>query len=137
MVDKKITQIIHANLKEYVKDGEVVFAPSNGILRYIFTVFVYCFEVTYYFMDDFYQIKSETVINNEIKTVTLLTKSKQFRNDIRLTLKNLKLSRKIFENHVVAFCVLIRKIMKERDNTDHLAEAYVPNLKFDGIFIGC
>ena len=86
-------------------------------------------------MDSFYRIRFEIMINNEIKDVIFLTKSKKFRKDIKSMLKTLKISRKTFDNHISAFTAYLSKILKQFKNLSCLEEMYTPNLRFDGIFI--
>ena len=50
-------------------------------------------------------------------------------------LKDLKLSRKVFENHINAFSAHIRKILEKYQYLNYFEETYISDLKFDGIFI--
>lgn len=50
-------------------------------------------------------------------------------------IKNLKLSRKVFENHINAFSAHIRKILEKYEYLNYFEETYISDLKFDGIFI--
>lgn len=135
MVDNKIIQIIYTNLKEYVKFEDIKYFPSNGLAKYIFNVSDYHFEISYEFIDNFYRIKLEKKHNNLLQNIVFLTKSKKFQKDIKSMLKDLKLSRKVFENHINAFSAHIRKILEKYQYLNYFEETYISDLKFDGIFI--
>lgn len=135
MVDNKIIQIIYTNLKEYVKIEDIKYFPSNGLAKYIFNVSDYHFEISYEFIDNFYRIKLEKKHNNLLQNIVFLTKSKKFQKDIKSMLKDLKLSRKVFENHINAFSAHIRKILEKNQYLNYFEETYISDLKFDGIFI--
>lgn len=135
MVENKIVQIVFENLKEYIALEDINFSLSHGVFKYTFNISNYYFEISYNFMDSFYRIRFEIMINNEIKDVIFLTKSKKFRKDIKSMLKTLKISRKTFDNHISAFTAYLSKILKQFKNLSCLEEMYTPNLRFDGIFI--
>lgn len=135
MVDNKIIQIIYTNLKEYVNIEDIKYLPSNGLAKYIFNVSDYHFEISYEFIDNFYRIKLEKKHNNLLQNIVFLTKSKKFQKDIKLMLKDLKLSRKLFENHINVFCNYISKNLEKYECLNHLVETYNSDLRFDGIFI--
>ena len=135
MVDNKIIQIIYTNLKEYVKIDDIKYFPSNGLAKYIFNVSDYHFEISYEFIDNFYRITLEKKHNNLLQNIIFLTKSKKFQNDIKLMLRYLKLSRKVFENHISAFSTYIGEILEKSESLNYFEETYIPDLKFDGIFI--
>lgn len=135
MVDNRIIQIIHAYLKEYVNIDNIKIFPSNTLMKYIFNIFDYYFEISYDFIDNFYRIKLEKNHNNQLQNIIFLTKSKKFQKDIKLMLKDLKLSRKAFENHINAFCAYVRKILEKDKCLNFIEETYISDLKFDGIFI--
>lgn len=50
-------------------------------------------------------------------------------------LKDLKTSKKKFENHINVFTILISKVLEAYEDLDYLKETYISDLKFDGIFI--
>lgn len=135
MVDNKIIQIIYTNLKDYVNIDDIKYFPSNGIAKYIFNVSDFHFEISYEFIDNFYRIKLEKKHNNQLQDIVFLTKSKKFQNDIKLMLKDLKLSRKVFENHINAFCSYLIKILEKYEDLNYLEKTYNSDLRFDGIFI--
>ncbi len=135
MVENKIIQIIHTNLEEYVKNDDIKVFPSNGLLKYIFNTSDYCFEIAYDYIDNFYRITLEKKHNNQIQNIIFLTKSKKFQKDIKFNLRDLKLSRKIFENHIIAFTIFLSKLLKQYKNLNYLEETYISDLKFDGIFL--
>ena len=135
MVDNRIIQIIYTNLKDYVIMEDIKYLPSNGLAKYIFNVSDYHFEISYEFIDNFYRIKLEKKHNNLLQNIVFLTKSKKFQKDIKSMLKDLKLSRKVFENHINAFSAHIRKILEKYQYLNYFEETYISDLKFDGIFI--
>ena len=135
MVDNKIIQIICTNLKEYTIIDDVKAFLSNGSLKYTFRISDCYFEITYSLTDNFYRIKLEKIINNETKDVIFLTKSKRFQKDIKLKLKNLKLSKKVFENHIYVFTNYISEILKKYENLNYFDQTYISDMKFDGYFI--
>ena len=135
MVENKVIQIVFSNLKEYVKVEDINFFPSYGVLKYIFVISGYYFEITYDFVDAFYRIKLERVNNDGSRDIIFLTKSKRFQKDIKLALKRLNLSRKSFENHINAITMFIGDILARREGLNYFCETYVCDLKFDGIFI--
>ena len=135
MVENKIIQIIFDNLKKYIKNENIKFYCSNGNLKYIFNIDSYTFEIIYVFMDDFYRIKLEKVINNEITNIIFLTKSKKFQHDIKVVLKALKISRKSFDNHISAFTTYISQLLNQHNDLSCLESMYISDLRFDGIFI--
>lgn len=135
MVDDIIIQIIYTNLKDYVNMEDIKYLPSNGLAKYIFNVSDYHFEISYEFIDNFYRIKLEKKHNNLLQNIVFLTKSKKFQKDIKSMLKDLKLSRKVFENHINAFSAHIRKILEKYEYLNYFEETYISDLKFDGIFI--
>ena len=87
-------------------------------------------------MDNYYTIRLEKYVHNRITDVVFLTKSKKFKKDIKLTFKELKLSKKVFENHINAFCVYLSKVLEKYGNLDLLEDLYISDMKFDGIFLG-
>ena len=135
MVDKKITQIIRSGLSEHISINNVQCYPRNNLLGYIFNVDCYFFEISYFFMDDFYRIKVERRYNNSQQIVIFLTKSKRFQKEIQMLLKKRKLSRKSFENHMECFMLVLNEIISHSGDLNALVENYVCDLKFDGIFI--
>ena len=135
MVDNRIIQIIYTNLKDYVNMEDIKYLPSNGLAKYIFNVSDYHFEISYEFIDNFYRIKLEKKHNNLLQNIVFLTKSKKFPKDIKLMLKDLKLSRKLFENHINVFCNYIRTYLEKYECLNYLEETYNTDLRFDGIFI--
>ena len=135
MVDNKIIKIIYTNLKDYVNIDDIKYFPSNGIAKYIFNVSDFHFEISYEFIDNFYRIKLEKKHNNQLQDIVFLTKSKKFQNDIKLMLKDLKLSRKVFENHINVFCSYLIKILEKYEDLNYLEKTYNSDLRFDGIFI--
>lgn len=135
MVDNRIIQIIYTNLKDYVNMEDINYLPSNGLAKYIFNVSDYHFEISYEFIDNFYRIKLEKKHNNLLQNIVFLTKSKKFQKDIKLMLKDLKLSRKLFENHITVFCSYLIKILEKYEDLNYLEKTYNSDLRFDGIFI--
>ena len=135
MIENNVIQIIFDNLKEYIEIEDIYFFPSNGVLKYLFVISNYNFEIEYNFMDNFYRIKLEKPINNEFTNVVFLTKSKRFQKDIKLVLKNLKISKKSFDNHIYAFTAYLSWLLKKYKGLSCLEEIYTSDLKFDGIFI--
>lgn len=135
MVDNRIIQIIYTNLKDYVNMEDINYLPSNGLAKYIFNVSDYHFEISYEFIDNFYRIKLEKKHNNLLQNIVFLTKSKKFQKDIKLMLKDLKLSRKLFENHINVFCSYLINILEKYEDLNYFEETYISDLKFDGIFI--
>lgn len=134
-MENKIIQIIYTNLKKYIEIDSIKYFASNGLLKYVFNISNYYFEISYNCIDNFYQIKFESKLNNQLQSIVLLTKSKEFHNQINLIFKDLKLSRKLFENHIYTFCNYICKILEKYNDLNYLEEAFIPDLKFDGIFI--
>ena len=135
MVDNKIIQIIYEKLIEYIKADDIKFFLSNGLAKYIFNISDYFFEISYDFIDNFYRIKLEKTHNNQLQNIVFLTKSKKFQKDIKSKLKDLKLSSKVFGNHINAFCTYIIEISEKYECLNYLVEKYISDLKFDGIFI--
>ena len=135
MVENKIIQIIHGNLKEYVKKDDIKVFLDYAYVKYLFNISDYRLEIVYVFMDNFYRIKLEKRHYGQLQNITFLTKSKKFQKDIKLNLRSLKLSRKVFENHIIAFTVYLSKLLEQHKNLNYLVEAYISHLKFDGIFL--
>ena len=135
MVDNKIIQIIHTNLQEYMKINDVAMYPSNGLIKYVFDIGDYHFEILYNYVDGFYRIVIEKRHNNQLQNVIFLTKSKKFQKDIKIILKKFNLSRKSFEDHMNAFTLYIVEILKKYEGLNCLYETYISDLNFDGIFI--
>lgn len=135
MVENKIIQIIHGNLKEYVKKDDIKVFLDYAYVKYLFNISDYRLEIVYVFMDNFYRIKLEKRHYGQLQNITFLTKSKKFQKDIKLNLRSLKLSRKVFENHIIAFTVYLSKLLEQHKNLNYLVEAYISDLKFDGIFL--
>lgn len=135
MVENKIIQIIHGNLKEYVKKDDIKVFLDYAYVKYLFNISDYRFEIVYVFMDNFYRIKLEKRHYGQLQNITFLTKSKKFQKDIKLNLRSLKLSRKVFENHIIALTVYLSKLLEQHKNLNCLVEAYISDLKFDGIFL--
>ena len=133
MVDNNI-KIIFSNLKEYLKIDDIKLLLSYRSLIYIFYISNYNFEISYDYTDNFYRIKLEKKYINQIQNIVFLTKSRKFKKDITSMLKYLKLSRNVFENHINAFCVYVKKIYQNYGNFNSLEE-YDSDLKFDGFFI--
>lgn len=134
MVDN-IIKVIYSNLKEYVKIDDVKSFLSNGSLLYIFNIANYHFEILFDFTDNYYRVKLEKKYNNQLQNIVFLTKSRKFKEDIILMLKNLELSRNVFKNHINAFCVYLKMLLQKYRHLNYLEEAYNSDLKFDGIFI--
>ena len=132
MVKNEITNIICNGLSKYIEPSNVKCCPSNNMLRFIFSVNFWLFEISYFFMDDYYKIKIE---NNYLQKVIFLTKSKKFQRDIQLILKDLKLSKKSFANHVIGFTTHINRILDKYESLNYVAESYISDLNFDGILI--
>ena len=135
MVENKIVRIIYSHLKKFVTIDDVQFYPSNDAIKYVLAIGDDHLEINYFVMDSFYRIKLENIRNNQIQGVLFLTKSKRFKKDIRLVLKKLDLSRKTFDNHMKGFSLYLSEILDKYGKLDCLAETYVSDTKFDGIFV--
>ena len=135
MVKDKVVQIINSNLKEYVNEKNVKFTASNNVLKYVIEFKLYYIEICYIFLDDFYRIKIEYRKNNQLQDFVFLTKSKLFYRDIKMALKERDLTKKSFENHMIAFTNILKKTLDSDNNLDCLRDIYIPNLKFDGVFL--
>lgn len=135
MVKDKIIQIIHTNLQEYMKINDVAMHHSNGLIKYVFDIDNYNFEILYNYVDSFYRIVVEKRLNNQLQNVVFLTKSKKFHKDIKISLKKFNSSRKSFEDHMNSFTLYIVGILEKHETLNYLDETYIPDLIFDGIFI--
>ena len=135
MVENKIIQIIHTNLQEYIEANDVKLYHCNGLLKYIFYIDDYHFEILYEYMDSYYRIVLEKKHNNQLQKVVFLTKSKKFHKNIKIILKKFNLSRNSFENHMNAFTAYIGEILEREKSLNYLGETYISDLNFDGIFI--
>lgn len=139
MVDRKINQIISSNLMKHINKSDIKCHPSNNLLKYTFNIKgynkQYCVEIIYFFTDDFYRIKIEYRKNNQLQDFVFLTKSKLFYRDIKMALKERDLTKKSFENHMIAFTNILKKTLDSDNNLDCLRDIYIPNLKFDGVFL--
>ena len=133
MVKNKKIQIIHTNLQEYMGINDVAMYPSNGLIKYVFDIGDYHFEILYNYVDGFYRIVIEKRHNNQLQNVIFLTKSKKFQKDIKIILKKFNLSRKSFEDHMNAFTLYIVEILKKHEGLNCLYETYISDLNFDGI----
>lgn len=134
MVNDKIVQIINSNLKEYVNESNVKFIPSNNILKYVIEFKGYYIEICYFFIDDFYRVKIENRKNNILNSVSFLTKSKQFHKEIKRRIRKNKL-KNMFTNHIIELTYMISEQLMETNNLDDFQLKYLPNLKFDGLFL--
>lgn len=134
MVDNKIIRIIHSNLNDYVNVDNIKFYPNNGFVKYEMRFKSCCIDIIYYPVDNYYRIKFEKKYNNQLQNIVLVSKSKKYHKDIKKLLKVNKLSSKSFENHIICFTYLLSKLLSDYGDLVHL-EKYVPDLKFDGIFI--
>lgn len=135
MVVNEIVQIINANLKNYIKLNDIKVFCENSLLKYTFNISNCFFEIKYNYVDNFYQIRLEIIHHNAIKNTVLLTQSKKFKKDIKFMLKDLKLSKKSFKNHINGFTLLVSRILEKYDNLNFFEKTYSYDLKFDGIFI--
>ena len=135
MVKNKIIQIIHTNLQEYMGINDVAMYPSNGLIKYVFDIDGYHFEILYNYLDSFYRIVIEKRHNNQLQNVIFLTKSKKFHKDIKIILRKFNLSGKSFEDHMNSFTRYIVGILEKYETLNYLDETYIPDLIFDGIFI--
>lgn len=134
MVNDKIVQIINSNLKEYVNESNVKFIPSNNILKYVIEFKGYYIEICYFFIDDFYRVKIENRKNNILNSVSFLTKSKQFHKEIKRRIRKNKL-KNMFTNHIIELTYMISEQLMKTNNLDDFQLKYLPNLKFDGLFL--
>lgn len=135
MVENEIIQIIHTNLQEYMKTNNIVMSPCNGLIKYVFSIDNYYFDTQYYYIDGFYRIVVEKRHNNQLQNVVFLTKSKKFHKDINTVIRKQNLSGKSFDDHMNAFTLYIVEIFDKCETLNYLFEAYISDLKFDGIFI--
>ena len=132
MVENRITHIISNGLAKHIKNGNVKCYPTYNIFRFVFYIDDWLFEISYFFIDDYYKIKME---NNHLQKVIFLTKCKKFHRDIKQIIKGFKLSKKSFENHIVAFIANINQALEKHENLNYVDETYISDLNFDGIFI--
>lgn len=135
MSEDKIVKVIYENITKDANVRNVVSFPTYNMFRYAFSLGEYCFEIEYDFMDSFYRIKAEIVKHNAIENIIFLTRSKRFKKDIKSILKKLNLSKKTFENHIIAFCSLLNSVIAEDKDSNYFEQIYISDLKFDGIFI--
>lgn len=135
MVENKIIQIIHNNLQEYMKIDDIAMYPSNGLIKYVFDINDYHFEILYNYVDNFYRIVIEKKHNNQLQNIIFLTKSQKYHDDIKKILKKFDLSSKSFEDHMNAFTLYIVEILKNYETLSYLSETFISDSNFDGIFI--
>ena len=135
MVENKVLQIIYTNLKNYIEVNDVLFHYDNGLQKYTFKIYNYCFEIFYDFIDKFYRIRLEKEYHNQIQSSNFLTKSKKFHNDVASMLKTLNLTDKKFENHIYAFTRYVSLHVQTYKDLNCFDKAYNCDLKFDGIFV--
>lgn len=135
MVKNEIVEIIQLKLKEYIESKDIGFYPSNGLLKFVINLREYKIEISHNFMDSFYSIKVENRKYNQLKNIIFLTKSKKFHKDMKKHLKINKMSKKSFTNHIICFIDIILNQLKEYNDLNFFEEIYVPNLRFDGIFL--
>ena len=134
MVKDEIIQTICTNLNKHINKETVKFVPGCGLLKYVFHIKKHYFEITYYFTDDFYRIKVENISKGLDQDVVFLTKSKKFHRQMKCVLKELKLSKKSFKNHVICFTHYLNKLLENYSDLNYLIE-FNDDLKFDGVFI--
>ncbi len=135
LVKNKIAQIIADNLPQGEVQNSICVFTSNGAVKYIFNLCGYSVEVYYEFLDNFYKVRIENKRNNQSSNVAYITKSRQFHKALKKFLKENGLSRKCFENHLVALIKMLRLHLDCYGNLDYLQTEYVPDLKFDGFFL--
>ena len=136
MISNAIIQIINEGLSKFSNNFDAKCYHGNSILKFVFNVNHYFFEITYFYVDDYYRIKMENWKNNAPEDTVFLSKSKQFRKDIRKTLKKLKIQKKSFANHIRGLLFLINKFLLEDGDLKFFYANYDSlDLKFDGIFI--
>ncbi len=135
MVNDKTIQIIYSNLSKYVNEDNAKCYVCNNSLKYVLNIKDYHIEILYFFIDKFYRISVETRHNNQLQSVTFLTRSKMFHQDIKKALKKNKLTEKSFENHMLCFASILNEALDNYGNLNCLEETYIPNLKYDGVFI--
>ena len=134
MVENKSPQTICSVISKYPFVENVRFCLDNYFVKYIFNIDCCFFEITYYFTDKYYRIKMEKQRNNSLEEVVLLTKSKLFYKSIAKLLREKNLLYKSFNNHVECLMDFLEQNIAI-DNLNCLEKAYLPDLKFDGIFI--
>lgn len=135
MVKNKMVQIIADNLPQGEAQNSICVFPSNGAVKCIFDLCGYSVEVYYEFLDNFYKVRIENKHNNQNSNVAYITKSRQFHKALKKFLKVNGLSRKCFENHLIALIKMLRLHLDCYGNLDYLQTEYVPDLKFDGFFL--
>ena len=135
MVENKIIQIIHTNLKKFIEISDIGFCVNSVFLKYTFCIYDYSFEILYHFIDGFYRIKLEKKHDSQVQIVSFLTRSKKFRKELYAMLSDLNLSKKTFDNHVEAFTRHIANLLQIHNDLNSLNEKYTCDLKFDGFFL--
>lgn len=120
-------------LAQYITFKDIVVSLSDGCVKYIINLRHCNIEIVYYIIDEFYQIKIQTTINTD--GIIFLTKSKKFKKDIKKILKRHLMKRKNFEDHILAFCLLLKDLLDNSECLYSSIEQYKMDLKFDGLFL--
>mgnify|MGYP001625680671 FL=1 len=134
MVRDNVLQIIQSNLSERIKFSSV---SCDGLMRTLTyeTYMQNCYiAISYEYIDQFYKIKIENNYGDHT-SVVLLTKSKKFHKEIKKYLKAKKLSKREFSDHIYCFIIILKNILEANECVDFFEKEYVPDLKYDGIYL--
>lgn len=134
MVKDSVLQVIQSNLSEMIKFSGV---SCDGLTRTL-TYEIYMrnchIEISYEYIDQFYKIKIENNYDGHT-SVVFLTKSKKFHKEIKKYLKAKKVSKREFSDHIYCFIIILKNILEANECVDFFEKEYVPDLKYDGIYL--
>lgn len=135
MVRDQIQQIICSNLTNYLKEDEITYAVDGNLCKYNFKVKDFVIQIIYDYIDEIYTVRLENWHNNFLNSVTYLSKCREFKKNVKKTIKNEKLKFSSFRDHVFAIIILVKQELDKKNNLIDFDWIYMENLKFDGISI--
>ena len=133
MIEEDMFYSLFYPLANHIRLINISHLCLDGCIKYTITTSKIFVEISYNIIDGFYRIKIETKIGEY--EILFLTRSKRFRKQIKDFLKKRKLNPREFNNHIVAFCFLIRNLFEDYRYLTRMKDEYEENLKFDGVFV--
>ncbi len=122
----ELLNLIKDNLANVFKEEEIYQTAANNEFKIIFSNYKYYIEICYNMFDEYYKIRYEDKINQQIY---FLTQSKTYHKLVKKYLRKQKLKKRNFENHIIIFIQILK------DDIFNKKLKYSRNLKFDGICI--
>ena len=123
------------HLSEYLGENDIEYSMEDDIMVFFFTIKDYEVKITFDTWPKSYQIKLENNAEKAIQKTIHLTMSQNYAQDLKSVMKDYKLSRKKFADHITGLALMMKKYLARTGNLRFFEQAYYPDFNIDGIVV--